>query len=146
TAPSQANGDGKSGKWFVATPDLGVNADSPALVQTATVSIDGKDTKVLTNAKGQTLYYFTPDTATTLACTDTCVTTWPPLCFNDSETPTASADVLGTLSVVQGANGSQVACEGHPLDAFSGYSAPGQTNGQGKGGKWFVATPDLAGQ
>jgi hypothetical protein len=32
---------------------------------------------------------------------------------------------------------------GHFLYAFSGDTAPGQTDGQGKGGKWFVATLTL---
>lgn len=146
TAPGQANGEGKSGKWFVATPDLEVNTDSPAVVQTATVSIDGTDTTVLTNAQGMTLYFFTPDTADTIACTDTCATTWLPLLFDGSGTPGASSPLPGTLSVVQGANGPQVEYNGHPLYTFTGDTAAGQTNGQGKGDKWFVATPDLANQ
>jgi predicted lipoprotein with Yx(FWY)xxD motif len=48
------------------------------------------------------------------------------------------------LSVLQGANGAQVEYNGHPLYTFVGDSAPGQTNGQGKGGVWFVVTPDIA--
>ncbi len=146
TAPGQANGDGKAGKWFVATPDLQINTNSPAVVQTATISINGTDTTVLTDAQGKTLYYFTPDTATTIACADTCAATWPPLLFNASGTPGAASALPGTLSVVQGANGPQVEYNGHPLYTFSGDSAAGQANGQGKGGKWFAATPDLANQ
>ena len=29
-----------------------------------------------------------------------------------------------------------------PLYTFSGDTAPGQTNGQGTGGSWFVVAPD----
>jgi predicted lipoprotein with Yx(FWY)xxD motif len=42
------------------------------------------------------------------------------------------------------ANGEQVAYNGHPLSTYSGDSEPGQTNGQGFGGVWFVVTTDLA--
>lgn len=122
------------------------NPPAPAVVQTAKVSVQGKDTTVLTSAQGLTLYYFKPDTATTIACTGSCATTWLPLLFNGSGTPTAASALPGTLSVVQGANGPQVAYNGHPLYTFSGDSGPGQASGQGKGGKWFVATPDLASQ
>ncbi len=144
TAPGQANGQGKGGKWFVATPNLTENGSTPPLIQTANVSIGGKSTTILTTAAGLTLYYFTPDTATTSACTGGCATTWPPLLFSGSGTPTASPALPGTLSVQQDANGAQVEYNGHFLYTFAGDTAPGQTNGQGKGGKWFVATPTLA--
>jgi len=42
------------------------------------------------------------------------------------------------------ANGNQVEYNGHLLYAYSGDTAPGQTNGEGLLGKWFVATPGLA--
>ncbi len=143
TAPGQTNGEGKNGKWFVATPDLAENGDAPPLVQTANVTIDGKSTTILTTAQGLTLYYFTPDTATQSACTGACAQTWPPLLFSGEGDPTASPDLPGTLSVQDTDNGSQVEYNGHLLYTFSGDTAPGQTSGQGKNGKWFVATPDL---
>jgi hypothetical protein len=42
------------------------------------------------------------------------------------------------------ANGKQVAYNGHPLYTYSKDSDSGDAYGQGIGGKWFVATPDLA--
>src|SRR6266581_1853625 len=48
------------------------------------------------------------------------------------------------LSVQTDVNGNQVEYNGHPLYTFSGDSAPGQTNGEGITGMWFVATPNLA--
>ncbi len=51
--------------------------------------------------------------------------------------------LAGKLSVVTDANGQQVEYNGHLLYTYSGDAAPGQTNGEGLFGKWFVATLDL---
>ncbi len=117
---------------------------STSVIQTATVTIKGQSQTVLTNAKGLTLYYFTPDSATQSACSGQCAQTWPPLFFSGSGSPTSSANLSGKLSVLMDVNGSQVEYNGHLLYAFAGDTAPGQTNGQGLFGKWFVATPDLS--
>jgi len=50
----------------------------------------------------------------------------------------------GTLSLLTDANGSQVTYNGHPLYTYSGDTAPGQVNGDGFGGIWFVAPTNLA--
>jgi predicted lipoprotein with Yx(FWY)xxD motif len=99
---------------------------------------------ILTDAQGKTLYYYKPDTASTVACTGGCASNWPPLTFSGSGSPTGAPSVPGKLSVLNNANGAQVTYNGHPLYTYVGDSAPGQTNGQGKGGVWFVATPDIA--
>lgn len=114
-----------------------------AAVMTATATVKGQSTTILTNAQGMTLYYFKPDTATTSACTGGCASTWPPLLATGSGSPTSAGTLPGTLTAVTTANGNQVEYNGHLLYTFSGDSAPGQTNGEGKAGKWFVATSDL---
>jgi predicted lipoprotein with Yx(FWY)xxD motif len=124
------------------TPNTG--GTSTSVIQTATVTINGKSQTVLTNAQGMTLYYFTPDSATQTACTGQCAQNWPPLFFSGSGSPTSSANLSGKLSVLQDVNGSQIEYNGHLLYAFAGDMAAGQTNGQGLFGKWFVATPDLS--
>ena len=98
----------------------------------------------IVDAKGMTLYYYKPDTATTPACTGGCATNWPPVLFSGSGTPTGGDGVTGKLAVLTGANGAQVTYNGHPLYTFIADKAPGDTVGQGKGEVWFVATPDLA--
>ena len=119
-------------------------AAATALVKTTTATVQSKSVTILTDASsGKTLYYFTPDTATTSACTGGCAQNWPPLLATDSNTPTSATSLPGTLSVVTTANGNQVAYNGHLLYTFSGDTAPGQTNGEGLLGKWFVATLDL---
>ncbi len=148
SAPGQTKGEGVLGKWFVATPDLteGSNSSgssSNALIKTATAMVSGKSETILTDAQGKTLYYFTPDTATTSACTGSCAQNWPPLLATGSGTPTSATTLPGKLSTQTTANGNQVEYNGHPLYTFAADSAPGQTNGEGVLGKWFVATPDL---
>ena len=98
---------------------------------------------VLTDAQGKTLYYFTADSATQPTCSSSCAQMWPPLLFTGSGVPTSSTSLPGKLSVQMDANGSQVEYNGHPLYTFSGDTAPGQTNGEGLFGMWFVATPNL---
>lgn len=157
SAAGQTNGQGVGGKWFVATTDLAKNtaaaaATTPtpaastdaAIVKTASATVGGKAVTILTNAQGMTLYYFTPDTSTTSACTGGCASSWPPLLFAASGSPTAAVKLPGSLEVYANANGKQITYNDHPLYTFSGDSAAGQTNGQGVGGKWFVATIDLA--
>jgi predicted lipoprotein with Yx(FWY)xxD motif len=113
------------------------------VVKTASVTVGGKSLTVLTNAQGLTLYYFKPDTASTSACTGGCASSWPPLLFSTGK-PTAVGQLPGVLDVSTNANGQQVIYNNHPLYTFSGDSAPGQTNGQGIAGKWFVVTTDIA--
>jgi predicted lipoprotein with Yx(FWY)xxD motif len=72
-----------------ATPTTSSNAN--AVIMTATATVKGQSTTILTNAQGMTLYYFTPDTPTTVACTGACAQTWPPLVFTGSGTPTSDA-------------------------------------------------------
>ena len=45
--------------------------------------------------------------------------------------------------LVKTANGSQVAYNGHLLYRYAADTAVGQANGQGMGGKWWVASVDL---
>jgi predicted lipoprotein with Yx(FWY)xxD motif len=97
---------------------------------------------LLTNAQGKTLYYFKADTPTTAACTGGCASTWPP--YLATGTPGSATTLTGKLAVQTTANGQQVTYNGHMLYTYSGDTAPGQTNGEGIGNKWFVATNDLA--
>jgi predicted lipoprotein with Yx(FWY)xxD motif len=116
---------------------------STPLSHTASIQVAGKTQTVLKNAKGRTLYYLTADTATTIACTGGCASNWPPL-LSPSGTPTSNPALPGTLSVLNGANGNQVLYNGHPLYSYIKDGDTGDAYGQGVGGKWFVATPDLA--
>jgi predicted lipoprotein with Yx(FWY)xxD motif len=116
---------------------------SNALINTATATVKGASKTILTNAQGLTLYYRTTDKPPSTVCSGGCAGAWPPLIFTGSGTPTSSTQLPGKLTVVVDANGNQCEYNGHPLYNFASDTAPGQTNGEGVGGIWFVATPDL---
>jgi predicted lipoprotein with Yx(FWY)xxD motif len=114
-----------------------------ALIHTASIKVGDKTQTVLKNAKGLTLYYFTADTATKVACTAGCTSNWPPL-LATSGTPSSNPALSGELTVLNGANGNQVLYNGHPLYTYIKDGDVADAYGQGIGGKWFAATSDLA--
>ena len=120
------------------------SSSAAAIIKTTSATVNGQSVTILTNAQGMTLYYLKPDTATTSACTGTCAGNWPPLVFTSSGSPGSANALPGTLSVITDANGQQVEYNGHPLYRFSGDTTPGQTNGEGIKGVWFVATTTLS--
>jgi predicted lipoprotein with Yx(FWY)xxD motif len=99
---------------------------------------------VVTNAKGFTLYWFVPDTATTSKCNGSCATFWPPV----KGPATAGAGVTGKLATIKRADGSaQATYNGHPLYTYVGDHAPGQATGNGlnvNGGVWHEVTVSVA--
>lgn len=122
------------------TPTPG-NTGSAVTIKTATMTVKGKSITALVNSQGMTLYYNTSDT-TSSVCSGGCASAWPPVL--STSTPSSATSLSGTLSLLTDANGSQVTYNGHPLYTYSGDTAPGQTNGEGIGGVWFVAPTDLA--
>jgi len=96
---------------------------------------------VLANAKGRTLYWFAPDTATRSACYGTCAAYWPPV----RGAVTAGPGVTGRLGTIKRSDGSmQATYDGHPLYTYVGDTAAGQANGNRlnlNGGLWYEVTP-----
>jgi predicted lipoprotein with Yx(FWY)xxD motif len=95
----------------------------------------------LTDASGNTLYLYTPDTSPTSTCYGQCIANWPALLTNGAPQAGtgATATFLGTSPRTDGS--SQVTYKGHPLYYFKGDKAAGDTSGQGKAGTWFLVTP-----
>ncbi len=137
-------GGGKYGNGGGNTTPTAPPSTSGALIHTATATVSGKSETILTNAQGLTLYYRDGDTPTSSGCTGGCADTWPPLIVTG--TPTSSTSLPGRLTAQQSGNGNQVAYNGHLLYTYTVDSAPGQTNGEGAGGIWHVATPNLSNQ
>jgi predicted lipoprotein with Yx(FWY)xxD motif len=100
---------------------------------------------VLTDSRGFTLYYFTPEKGAKIVCAgnSACNSTWPPL-VSSSGAPSAPSGASGTFAVATLPDGTaEVTYQNWPLHTYSGDSAAGQTNGQGIQGMWFAATPAL---
>jgi predicted lipoprotein with Yx(FWY)xxD motif len=95
---------------------------------------------VLTNAKGFTLYWFAPDTATKSVCNGSCAQYWPPVPGHVTEGP----GVTGTLGTITRSDGSsQATYNGHPVYTYVSDTAPGQANGNNlnvNGGLWHEVT------
>jgi len=108
-----------------------------ALVKVTTTPLG----KIVTTADGSTVYLFKPDTATASVCIGACAGSWPPVTVTG--TPTADgidAKLLGTVTRDDGTM--QLTIAGHPVYRYAGDSQPGDTTGEGVGGKWFVLGPD----
>jgi D-xylose transport system substrate-binding protein len=114
-------------------------SQSGVTVQVATNATLGK---ILTDAKGMTLYGFKNDKAGQSACADACAQAWPPLKVAAGAQPTGSADVTGKLAVIQRADGgSQVTINDTPLYTFKNDANAGDTKGQGLNNLWYVVSP-----
>lgn len=134
-------GYGGCSRYCSGSPTSTTGGGSTVAIKTATITVGGKSETVLTNAQGLTLYYRTSDT-TSSVCSGGCASAWPPVIA--PSTPTAPTSLPGKLGLLNDANGSQVTYNGHPLYTYGGDSGPGQSNGQGFGGIWFVVTTGLA--
>lgn len=121
-------------------------AKAAPVVKTATGTVSGKSETILVNDKGMTLYYYKPDANGKVNCTGSCAAIWPPLKLPSGvNKATGGSGVTGTVSTIASpGGGSQVTYDGWPLYTYSGDTAPGQTNGEGKFGRWYVVTPGLA--
>ncbi|MFN7990754.1 MAG: hypothetical protein U0R44_01210 [Candidatus Micrarchaeia archaeon] len=97
--------------------------------------------EILTDGNGYTLYVFTADSAGKSSCFGTCEKNWPPLVVTgDIVVP----KLPGNMGAFARDNKTiQASYNGMPLYYYAGDSKPGDTNGQGIGGKWFAAKPGM---
>jgi predicted lipoprotein with Yx(FWY)xxD motif len=95
--------------------------------------------QILVASNGKALYVFDPDTGGKIACTGSCVATWPPLVVSGGPTGTGVTAALATVARPDG--GQQVTLAGRPLYNFAGDPTAGTVNGDGVGGVWHVARP-----
>ena len=130
-----------AGALFLAgCQNVGSGSTAPSDGASIPVSLAHTDAgDALSGAGGMTLYILTTDTSTTSSCTGGCATTWPPLTGIAGDVA-AGNGVSGTFGTITRDDGSQqVTYNGHPLYYYSGDSAPGDANGEGSGGVWFIA-------
>jgi predicted lipoprotein with Yx(FWY)xxD motif len=99
--------------------------------------------QILVDADGMVLYGFTPDEETgESTCYDDCAAAWPPL-LEDGEVTVGEGLDDSDFSLIDRTDGDvqQVKVAGWPRYYFAGDTAPGDTNGQGLQGIWFVVSP-----
>ena len=96
--------------------------------------------RVLATSMGRTLYLSTGDGKNKSHCGGSCLTYWLPLLTTGK--PVAVGGVhQSLLRRMRRSDGTrQVTYNGHPLYRYAGDTGPGQTNGEGLGGHWFVVS------
>ena len=109
---------------------------SPATLSTS--GVDGLG-EIVVNGECRTVYTFDGDTASPPKsnCVGQCELRWTPV-----PSPQASSiegielDLIGSIERPDGS--SQITVKGWPIYYFAGDKEPGDVNGQGVGGKWWV--------
>jgi predicted lipoprotein with Yx(FWY)xxD motif len=106
------------------------SAEGPAKVGDSSLG------KVLTDAKGMTLYTFDRDAPGKSNCNGQCAQSWPPLLASVDAKPT------GEWSVVTRDDGSKMwAYKGKPLYTWVKDTKAGDTTGESVNNVWRVAKP-----
>ena len=150
--PGDVNGQGSGNVWFVVDTKAQVVKDAASATATPTTAApaapapaaslaDSSLGKIVVDGSGRTLYAFTKDANGTSTCLDACANAWPPAIVTGDVAVQGLDQSLFTA--VQRPDGSmQLKMGKWPLYTFSGDAAPGDVNGQGSGGSWFVVGQD----
>jgi predicted lipoprotein with Yx(FWY)xxD motif len=127
-----------------------VTTTAPAAEETTTSAAEGMaegvhtaDTDlgtILVDAEGFTLYIFTNDTEGTSNCNEGCIENWPAVPGDSAISPDLDAALFATTT--RGDGSAQLTANGMPLYRYVPDAAPGDINGQGVGGVWFVVGAD----
>jgi predicted lipoprotein with Yx(FWY)xxD motif len=97
--------------------------------------------EILVDERGYTLYTFTADSINKSSCYGACANNWPPLLVTEAiVVPKGMPGTMG--AIIRDDNTTQVTYNGWPLYYYAGDNEPGDTNGQGAGGKWYVVKPE----
>ncbi len=143
TQAPATTGGGK-GDYDYGSAGGGATTAAPAAGGEGAVMVADTDLgQVLVAANGMTVYLFMPDAQGDPTCTAACAQAWPPLTVDDAAAATAGdgADAGMVGSATHPEAGTQVTYNGWPLYFFAGDAAPGDTNGEGQGGVWYVLDP-----
>lgn len=147
-AAGDTNGQGRGDVWYVAAVDGTLDGVAPSpvegglVVNTATTDLG----TFLVDADGRTLYVFLKDTTpgASVCASGGCLESWP--AFGPAEEGQGFAPGEGVTGVLGSFTRAddivQATYDGRPLYHFVGDQAAGDTNGQGIGGVWYVASVD----
>jgi len=126
-----------------AHPAAAPAAQKPAPQKPAGVQIEQSSLgPILTDQNGRTLYAFTADKGGTSSCSGECIATWPALVSQQAVAAGTGAD-KALLSQTTRTEGTAQATYGDwPLYYYVGDQGPGDVDGQGVDGVWFVVGAD----
>jgi predicted lipoprotein with Yx(FWY)xxD motif len=149
SAAGDLKGQGSGEVWYAVGLDATLIKDPApeggAAAAPAAVSAQLADSplgQILVDGDGNTLYGFTNDVDGVPTCADDCAATWPAHVVEGEPVLGEGLDPA-VFTLVEGVDGGQQLKAGKwPLYRFSGDSAPGDVNGQGSGGVWFVVAAD----
>ncbi len=113
----------------------------PVTAASVQLKTDSHFGSVITDASGNTLYFFSPDANGSSVCTGSCLAAWPLFYVASPSfgTGLASSD----FAVITRSDGAkQTTYKGWPLYKYSGDASAGDIFGDAVGGVWFVAKPD----
>jgi predicted lipoprotein with Yx(FWY)xxD motif len=151
SAPGDHNGQGSGDVWYAVNTSARLvqtaDGDTTTTVAPAAPAASVKLAKtalgdVLTDADGNTLYAFTKDVDGTPTCQGACAKAWPAALIEGQAIAGEGIDAAVITTVPTPDGKTQLKAGKWPLYRFSGDAAPGDTNGQGSGGSWFVVTKD----
>lgn len=129
-ARGDTTGEGRGDVWYTIVPE------------TVTLDSNAELGDYLIGANGMTLYTFANDEPGVSNCADECTDNWPPLTVAANDRLAAGAGIEGELATIEREDGGlQVTYNEMPLYFFAEDEAPGDTNGQGAGERWFVVAP-----
>jgi len=95
---------------------------------------------ILVDAEGFTLYLFTNDTGGESSCNEGCIENWPAVPGDSAIGGDLDAAIFSTTARADGSE--QLTVNDQPLYRYTPDAAPGDVNGQGVGGVWFVVGAD----
>jgi predicted lipoprotein with Yx(FWY)xxD motif len=98
--------------------------------------------EVLVGANGLTVYGFTQDVDGVSTCFDACAAAWPAVTVTDGFSLPEGIDRTLVSSIDRPDGSKQLKVGKWPLYFYAGDGAPGEANGQGVGGVWFVQAAD----
>jgi predicted lipoprotein with Yx(FWY)xxD motif len=116
------------------------SAPAPAATAPSVRVAQTKLGRIIVNGQGRTLYLYMKDRGTKSACSRRCSQVWPPATVSGA--PTAGPGVAAAkLTTTRGAgNRRQLVYNGHPLYTLTADVRPGQINGEGFLGTWYVVS------
>lgn len=98
---------------------------------------------ILTDSTGQALYFFSRDADGNSACAGNCLSLWPTYYSSHAASSEGIDDAdIGTITLADGSL--QTTYKGWPLYYYANDEEPGDIQGDGVGGNWFVAKPDYS--